>query len=470
MIHVAGTKGKGSVCAFVSSILSRHQRARGLPRKVGLLTSPHLIAVRERIRLDGEPLSEALFARYFFEVFEALSASTADPDGAAPGSKPIYARYVTLLAFHVFLREGVDAAVVETGVGGEYDATNVVARPLVTGVSTLGIDHIFVLGDTVDKIAWHKAGIIKPGCPALAIEQVAFPSAERVLRDRAAERGVALRIVGEDPRLRAGAGVRVRPDAAFQRRNASLAIALAETALEKIDPEGFRREEQEDDGSDAGRQPPRPLPPAFREGLEQVVWRGRCEVKEEDRVRWHIDGAHTTDSLRVAARWYAGESAGRRGPRVLIFNQQGRAEAIDFLDGLHAGAAREDGTSFDHVMFCTNVTHAATGYKRGGSNLHHRFVTVPRTDRLLTSFVLHRFCQPPVRSGGHQEAHGAAAVRGALVCAGSQGTSHGGAQHRGDDQPDTGAHEVAGGGREGAGFHNGQPPSGRRCLGYLGRS
>lgn len=360
MIHVAGTKGKGSACAFVSSILTRHHSARGLSRKVGLLTSPHLIAVRERIRLDGEPISEALFARYFFEVYDALSSNASshiDPDGAEPGSKPIYARYVTLLAFHVFLREGVGAAVIETGIGGEYDATNVVGRPIATGITTLGIDHVLVLGDTVDKIAWHKAGVMKPGCPAFAVEQVAFPSAEGVLRDRAAEKGVELRFVGEDARLRAGGGggvgVGVRPDAPFQRRNASLAIALAEAALGRIDPEGFRRDEAA------------PLPAAFREGIEQVVWRGRCEVKDEGRVRWHIDGAHTTDSLRMAARWYAGECAGGEGPRVLIFNQQGRAEAVDFLDGLHAGSRREDGTSFDHVLFCTNVTYAATGYKRG---------------------------------------------------------------------------------------------------------
>ncbi|ROW18077.1 hypothetical protein VPNG_00435 [Cytospora leucostoma] len=375
VIHVAGTKGKGSVCAFVSSILSRYQASpHGRPRRIGLLTSPHLIAVRERIRIDSRPISEDLFARYFFEVFDGLTNPGTGPGGAAaglevddkvaaPGSVPIYARYLTLMAFHVFLREGVDAAVVETGVGGEYDATNVVGRPLATGVTTLGVDHVFVLGDTVDKIAWHKAGIMKPGSPAFASEQPAFPEAERVLRERAVEKGLGgeesdgLRIVGVDERL-ARSGVDVRPDAAFQRRNASLAVALAETALERLLPGGFKR----DDGV---------LPAEFKDGIEQVVWRGRCEVKEDEggRVRWHIDGAHTTDSLKVAARWYTEECRARRGPRVLIFNQQGRTEAIDFLDGLHSGARRDDGSSFDAVIFCTNVTYATTGYKRDFVNL-----------------------------------------------------------------------------------------------------
>ncbi|KAJ0122251.1 tetrahydrofolylpolyglutamate synthase [Diaporthe amygdali] len=362
VVHVAGTKGKGSVCAFVASILGRHQHRQdgqdGQRRKlkVGLLTSPHLIAVRERIRIGDAPMSESAFARYFFEVSDALvsadgAAAAVQPGDAEPGSRPIYARYLTLMALHAFLREGVDVAVVETGVGGEYDATNIVARPVAAGVATLGIDHVFVLGDTVDKIAWHKAGIIKAGCPAFAVEQAAFPSTEDVLRARAAEKGVELQVVGVDPRL-AATGVRVRPDVAFQKRNASLAIALAEAALLKIDPAGFKR--------DADR-----LPVEFKDGIEQVVWRGRCEVKEEgDRLRWHLDGAHTTDSLKMAARWFVGVTDGRRGPRVLIFNQQGRTEAIDFLEGLHSGAKRDDGLPFDHVVFCTNVTHATTGYKR----------------------------------------------------------------------------------------------------------
>lgn len=363
VVHVAGTKGKGSVCAFVASILGRWQhhgeKAEKKKLKVGLLTSPHLVAVRERIRIGAAPLSESTFARYFFEVSDALTtgpnASTLLPEDAEPGSRPIYARYLTLMALHVFLREGVDVAVLETGVGGEYDATNIVAHPVATGISTLGIDHVFVLGETVDKIAWHKAGIIKAGSANFAVEQPAFPSAEDVLRRRAEEKGADLKILGVDPRLAAG-GVGVRPDAAFQRRNASLAVALAEAALARVAPEGFRRDENT-------------LPAEFREGIEQVVWRGRCEVKEEEggRLRWHIDGAHTTDSLKMAARWFVGANEGRKGPRILIFNQQGRTEAIDFLDGLHSGAKRENGSSFDHVVFCTNVTHAATGYKRGTS-------------------------------------------------------------------------------------------------------
>ncbi|KAK2023349.1 folylpolyglutamate synthase [Colletotrichum zoysiae] len=387
VVHVAGTKGKGSTCAFVDSILARH-RARSpasLPRRVGLLTSPHLVAVRERIRINGSPLSEELFARYFFEVWDRLGENGrgADADGAKddvdadaddklvppPGTRPIYSRYLTLMGFHAFLREGCDVAVLETGIGGEYDATNLVGRPVATGITTLGVDHVFALGDTVAKIAWHKAGIMKPGSRAFTVEQA--PEAAAVLEARAREKGVELETVGVDPRLLAGGGggggggggVRIRPDATFQKRNASLAIRLAEAALERVDPEGFRRERGDDDNDGARR---RPLPPAFVEGLETVVWRGRCEVKDEGRVVWHVDGAHTTDSLRVAARWFADEAAARKGPRALVFNQQGRTEAVGFLDGVYEAVRRggEDGGAFETVVFCTNVTYARTGYKR----------------------------------------------------------------------------------------------------------
>lgn len=353
IVHVAGTKGKGSTCAFVDSILTHYQKAHpGVPKRIGLFTSPHLIAVRERIRIDSKPITEEQFARYFFEVWDRLERpSDIAADEVPQKSKPIYARYLTLMSYHVYLSEGVDVAIYETGIGGEYDATNVVDRPVASGISTLGIDHVFVLGDTVDKIAWHKAGIMKTGSPAFSVEQV--PSAENVLKDRAVEKGVELKILGVDRRLE---GVKIRPDAVFQKKNATLAIALAETALKKLDPE-FKPGELR-------------LSPEFVEGLEQVVWRGRCEVKEEEQAVWHLDGAHTVDSLKVAGRWFVEEcvkKAKSSGPKVLIFNQQGRSEAVDFLDGLCNTVKNADpeGRGFSHVIFCTNVTYAKTGYKKG---------------------------------------------------------------------------------------------------------
>lgn len=201
----------------------------------------------------------------------------------------------------MFLNEGVDAAVYEVGVGGEYDSTNIVERPVVTGISSLGIDHTYSLGETIEEIAWHKAGIQKGDCPSFTVTQPA--TAMKVIEDRAKEKGVErLRVVGEDERLR---GVRIRPDAPFQRLNASLAIALAGTVLQKLDPT-FQK------SSDV-------IPNEFKEGLEEVVWRGRCEKKIERNVTWYLDGAHTTDSIIVATKWFGDECSQKSVIQVIHY-------------------------------------------------------------------------------------------------------------------------------------------------------
>jgi len=292
VVHVAGTKGKGSTCAFVDAILGEHRRVHGSPRKTGLFISPHLIAVRERIRINSEPISEELFAKYFFDVWDRLEKASGAVDEAVPqGSKPIYARYLTLMSWHVFLQEGIDVAVYETGIGGEFDATNIVEQPVASGITSLGIDHVYALGDTVEKIAWHKAGIMKHGSPAFTIHQ--SEDAAAVLNNRALEKSVDLKVLKVDPRLQ---GVRVRPDALFQKKNATLGIALAETVLRKLGSSDV-------DGTSLAK--------TFIDGLEGVIFRGRCEVKEEEKVIWHVDGAHTADSLKVAAKWFTEEVDGR---------------------------------------------------------------------------------------------------------------------------------------------------------------
>jgi folylpolyglutamate synthase/dihydrofolate synthase len=288
-VHVAGTKGKGTVCAYVDSILSFYRKSHGIPKKVGLFTSPHLVSVRERIRINSEPISAPLFAKYFFEIWDLLESS-AQALSVDPTVKPVYFRYLTLMSLYVFLKEGVDVAVYEVGLGGEYDCTNTIERPAAIGISTLGIDHVFLLGDSVDKIAWHKAGIMKAGSPAFSTEQA--PEAMEVVKSRAHEKGVDVKVVQINPALQ---NVKIKPGADFQRRNASLAIALADTVLRKIDP--------------SFSLPEKSLPKEFVDGLEQVVWRGRFETKVDGNIRWYLDGAHTADSLIEAALWFASQSS-----------------------------------------------------------------------------------------------------------------------------------------------------------------
>ena len=191
----------------------------------------------------------------------------------------------------MFIREGVDAAVYEVGMGGEFDSTNIVEQPTVTGISSLGIDHTDALGKTIEEIAWHKAGIQKEGVPSFTVTQPA--GAMKYIVDKSEERHVkSLTVIEEDERL---SGVMIRPNLRFQTRNASLAIALAETLLKKLDP-NFRI-------------PSRSLRKDFKEGLEKVVWRGRCEKKVEGNITWYLDGAHTAESISAVTAWHGNECA-----------------------------------------------------------------------------------------------------------------------------------------------------------------
>jgi folylpolyglutamate synthase len=292
IVHVAGTKGKGSACAYVNSILTAYHATVGLPKKIGLYTSPHLIAVRERIRINSEPISESLFTKYFFEVWDALERSAVE-QGLDPKHKPVYFRFLTLMSFHVFMREGVDAAIYEVGIGGEWDSTNIVEQPAATGITTLGIDHTEVLGETIEKIAWHKAGIFKPGCPAFSVAQL--PAAADVLEQRAKEKSVHLHNITIHPALRS---VNITPNEDFQRANASLAIALVDTVLKRLE---IPRAGDENS-----------LPEQYIQGLEHTVWRGRCETKLDGNKAWYLDGAHTKESLEIAGHWFGRAAVARR--------------------------------------------------------------------------------------------------------------------------------------------------------------
>lgn len=169
VFHVAGTNGKGSVCATLEALL----RHRGL--RVGKYTSPHLVDFRERFLIDGRPIGEA-------SVVEFIERWT--PEVERIGAT--FFEATTAMAFDAFARAGVDAAVIETGLGGRLDSTNVV-RPLVAGITSIGIDHVEYLGSTRESIAFEKAGICKPGVPVALGER--NPAIAALLEEYAVARG-----------------------------------------------------------------------------------------------------------------------------------------------------------------------------------------------------------------------------------------------------------------------------------------
>lgn len=154
IIHVAGTNGKGSVCSYISNTLVR------AGYKTGLFISPHLVKINERIQIDDVPVSDDIFESAYERVLEA--AHRMEQSG---GKHPAYFEFLFGMAMLVFKEQKVQYIVLETGMGGRLDSTNVVKKPLMTVITSVSMDHMHVLGNTIEEIASEKAGIIKPGVP-----------------------------------------------------------------------------------------------------------------------------------------------------------------------------------------------------------------------------------------------------------------------------------------------------------------
>jgi folylpolyglutamate synthase len=376
-IHVAGTKGKGSVCAYATALLKQQGR------RVGTYTSPHLVTPRERIAIDGEPVSREVFTKAFFELWDRFTASArgkgwsvADAESAA--SKPFFFRYMTIMAWHIFLDQGIRDVVLECGIGGEYDATNLLPPKAVSAavVTQLGLDHVAMLGDTVEQIAWHKAGIFKAGRRAFTRRLEDQPGVMEVLRARASEKGACLvevddadvdkwAVAGEQP---SGTLLSSTP-ASFQKQNQALA-ALAVW-------DHIKQQHQEEDGAAAMHLDTLPreekaaaspslgdVPPVFHDRLQSLSLPGRQEIyREDDRTLWFYDGAHTKESLQETARWFVNH-LDPSDTTVLVFNQQERdatellkcllVEMASALDARFPDSASQH--FFVRAIFTTNHT------------------------------------------------------------------------------------------------------------------
>lgn len=177
VIHVAGTNGKGSVCAFLSSMLGEGGY------KVGLFTSPHLVRINERFQLNEVPVSDEAFTRAFNQVKDLADALVAEGN-----YHPTYFEFLFLMGMLIFADEKVDYLVLETGLGGRLDATNSVEQPIACVIASISLDHVEYLGDTITKIAGEKAGIMKPGVPVIYDANNA--EAAKVLKDKAQELGI----------------------------------------------------------------------------------------------------------------------------------------------------------------------------------------------------------------------------------------------------------------------------------------
>jgi len=311
-LHVAGTKGKGSTCAFAEAILS----AAGL--KTGLYTSPHLQDVRERIRIGGAPIPGADFARLLAQAVPALEAMRRPPPGQR---RPTYFEALTHLAFAWFAEQKVEVAVIEVGMGGRLDATNIIT-PRACGITSISFDHQAILGDTLQLIACEKAGIMKAGVPVVIAPQA--PEVVQTLEECAHAAGAPCEFVGRQLRIRATdlparcESISVAQTRRTDNHGASNGWALPRARLElpgevAYDAElGLRGGHQVENWAvavrladlfhmqHAGQRIPAQ---AVRDGSRHVNWPGRLEeVLRDGRAagpRIILDGAHNDHSLRT---------------------------------------------------------------------------------------------------------------------------------------------------------------------------
>src|SRR6266581_4281448 len=280
-VHVTGTNGKGSVCAYVASALQQ------AGYRVGLYTSPHLVRFNERIRVDGEPIADDEVLRLWSGMQPAIHAMTA----ARPIDHPTFFEVTTAMAFQYFRDRQVDVAVIEVGMGGRMDATNIVDG-LVSVVTRVDLDHTEHLGKTVSRIAREKAAIIKPTSRAVTVAQEALP----VIEARCREVHAPLAVVGRDVRVERRAGelhgqeVRVRGAfgeidvrtpllGTFQVEN----VALAATALFELREAGFTIPDE-----------------AIRNGIASARWPARLDlIRETPSIL--VDGAHNRPAAEALA-------------------------------------------------------------------------------------------------------------------------------------------------------------------------
>ena len=315
-VHIAGTNGKGSNAAFTESIL----RTAGI--KTGLYTSPHLERINERIRVNGEEISDEDFARTFTKLIALIEELLAQGKLRA---HPTFFEVVTALAFEYFAQAGIEIAVFEVGLGGRLDATNILT-PEVSVITRVDFDHENFLGHSLAEIAGEKAGIIKTGVPLVLAEQ--RPEAREVILNRAKELNAQVVetkneyhsqkvsfeegcVRAEVIELKGGTKFHVAPQlrGRFQLGNAINAIAVAKL----LNEHGARISSEK-----------------IEQGITNAVWPGRME-RLQSNPDVYLDGAHNPSAARELAKFLGDNFAGQR---VTLLFAAMRDKAVDEIAGI----------------------------------------------------------------------------------------------------------------------------------------
>jgi dihydrofolate synthase/folylpolyglutamate synthase len=319
-VHIAGTKGKGSTATMLAKMLEANDY------KVGLYTSPHVLHLHERISVDSEMINES-------EMRDLLNRIYAPVEKMSKTDPPTFFEIMTALAFMHFADKTVDIAIIETGLGGRLDSTNVIT-PAVIGITSLSIDHQQQLGETIDSIAAEKAGVLKRGVPIITVQQE--PEAMNVLRTQAIALKAPLSVTGSDidfshrfeTSREHGPHTRIcltTPTSKFEHlrvplhgKHQAINCGLALAMLDKLKSVGFKIDNEK-----------------ASEGLQKVTLPGRMEMISND-PRIMIDAAHNAASIRALIH-----AIGQNIPydsMVVIFGCNNDKDIMGMLQELQYGA------------------------------------------------------------------------------------------------------------------------------------
>lgn len=305
IIHVAGTNGKGSVCAYLCSVLTE------AGYKVGMFTSPHLVEMTERFRVGRETISKERFVWSFRYVMEHLQQMRNVSD--KPEYHPTFFELLFLMGMVLFREEKTDYVILETGLGGRMDATNAIDNPVLSVITEIGYDHMEYLGDTIEKIAGEKAGILKPGVPVVFCDK--RTEASKVIQKQAQMlKNRAVAVKKEEcndenyenksidfwmySRYYEYVGIKLMTTARYQVENAAVAVRCVEELLEQ------KVISQKDVSLET-----------LQKGLKHACWEGRME---EVLSGVYVDGAHNEDGIRAFMQTVEADKC--QGMRYLLFS------------------------------------------------------------------------------------------------------------------------------------------------------
>ena len=342
IIHVAGTNGKGSVCAYMSSILKE------AGYRTAVFTSPHLVDMRERFAVNGEMISEEAFLQAFCAVGDAVQKA----NSVTPEFVLNFYEYLFCMALLCFAEEKPDYCIIETGLGGRLDATNYVDNKLLTVITRISLDHVQYLGDTTAKIAAEKAGILRPGVPVVYLDGDADASA--VICRKASELDAPQIPVSKkdytflgfrkkyiDFSLRSEyynyISLTLHTIARYQMENAALAVRAVEVLFHSTDTKLS--------GGQPGTGDKCPTEEELRRGVLHCFWQGRME---EVLPEVYVDGAHNDDGIRAFLDTV--EQDGCTGGRRLLFGVAADKDCRHMIQRVITSGL------FDHIAF----THMRT--------------------------------------------------------------------------------------------------------------